>query len=289
MSESVIADFVAKFNSEATVRSEPVKGRIVLSEKRLVLAADAGKVTIPLTSVIDIGVGQVPDDLGGFFSATVTVAFERGDRNMVAAIEAGDEKIDKFSTVLFKAVLNGTNMTVKHPAKVGGRVTGEEFTPAKLFLKPQTVEFRRQDNTVAVKLATVDGFDRLNREIAGQSRPVLAVKHMPRGKDLTTFAAADSARKMNILGRYLRLEYTDLRSEIDDIELSESEIRVLVTIYSSGSDVSLAKVLDMDGSQVTMLLNDLENEDLVVNSEEGTQLTPKGRIVVSNHLENVNA
>jgi helix-turn-helix protein len=277
MSESVIADFVAKFNSEATVRSEPVKGRIVLSEKRLVLAADAGKVTIPLTSVIDIGVGQVPDDLGGFFSATVTVAFERGDRNMVAAIEAGDEKIDKFSTVLFKAVLNG------------GRVTGEEFTPAKLFLKPQTVEFRRQDNTVAVKLATVDGFDRLNREIAGQSRPVLAVKHMPRGKDLTTFAAADSARKMNILGRYLRLEYTDLRSEIDDIELSESEIRVLVTIYSSGSDVSLAKVLDMDGSQVTMLLNDLETEDLVVNSEEGTQLTPKGRIVVSNHLENVNA
>jgi len=39
MSESIIADFVGKFNAEVLTRAEPVKGRVLLSQKRLVLAA----------------------------------------------------------------------------------------------------------------------------------------------------------------------------------------------------------------------------------------------------------
>ena len=64
MSESVVADFVGTFNSEASVRQEPVKGRILLSERRLVLAADEGKVTIPLSSIFDVSVGTVPTTWG---------------------------------------------------------------------------------------------------------------------------------------------------------------------------------------------------------------------------------
>jgi len=289
MSESVIADFVASFNSEVSSRPEPVKGRILLSEKRLVLAADEGKVTIPLSSVFDVAVGHVPKGLGEFFSSTVTVAFDRHGDRLVAAVEADDDKIEKFTTVLFKAILNGTDMTVKHPARVGGRVTGEEFAAAKLFLRPGTVRFTRQDGQVDVRLATVSGFDRLTREISGTDQAVLAVRHMPNGKAMTTLAATDSARKMSILGRYLRLEYSDLMSELEDVALSEEQIRTLVAIYSTGPAISLPAVLDMESSQVTMVLNDLQSDELVVDSEEGPQLTPKGRVVVSNHLEDVNA
>jgi helix-turn-helix protein len=288
MSESVIADFVATFNSEASTRAEPVKGRILLSEKRLVLAGDEGKVTIPLSSVFDVAVGQVPEDLGDFFSSTVTVAFEREDRQLVAAIESDDETIDKFATVLFKAILNETDMTVKHPSRVGGRVTGEAFAAAKLFLGPRAVRFKRADDEVNVSLPTVSGFERLTREIDGRNQSVLAVEHMPDGQMLTTLAATESARKMSILGRYLRLEYSDLMAEIDDIELSQDEVRTLVAIYSTGPAVSLPAVLDMDGSQVTMLLRDLETDELLVDGQEGPQLTPKGRVFVSNHLEDIN-
>jgi len=288
MSESVIADFVGTFNSEVTARTEPVKGRILLSQKRLVLAADEGKVTIPLSSVFDVTVGQVPDDLGDFFSSTVTVAFERDDRRFVAAVESDDDKIEKFTTVLFKAILNGTDMTVKHPARVGGRVTDAEFVPAKLFLKPGTVEFRRADDTVDISLSTISDFDRLTREIGGTDRPVLAVQHMPDGQSVTTLGAMQSARKMSILGRYLRLEYSELMSELEDVTLSEEQVETLVAIYSTGDGVSLASVLGMDGSQATMILNDLESEGLVARSGSGPKLTPKGRVVVSHHLEDVN-
>jgi len=37
-----------------------------------------------------------------------------------------------------------------------------------------------------------------------------------------------------------------------------------------------------------MLLNDLEDQDLVVDSTDGTKLTPKGQVLVNRHLEDIN-
>jgi helix-turn-helix protein len=291
MSESVIADFVAKFNSESTPRGEPAKGRVVLSQKRLVLAANGDdKATIALSSIFDIAVGQVPDDLGDFFDSTVTIAFERNGNRYVAAVEAGDDKIGKFSTVLFKAILNGTETTVKHPARVGGRVTDEEYAHAKLYLQPRTVRFKRPDGDIDISLSTVTEFNRGSRKIAGTNRPVLEVRHMERGRSTLTMAATDSPRKMSILGRYLRLEYAELMADLRDIEISTDEKEILVALYSgAGSEgMSLANVVNKEPQKVTVLLNRLEQSELVVDSKQGTKLTPKGRVVVSNHLEDVN-
>jgi helix-turn-helix protein len=292
MSESVIADFVGKFNAETSARGEPTTGRVLLSQKRLVLAADGdNRLTIPLSSIFDVAVGHVPPDLGDFFDSTVTIAFERSGSRYVAAVEAGEDKIEKFSTVLFKALLNGTQMTVKHPARRGGRVTDAEFFPASLTLEPQTVSFANDERSVSIDLANVTDFDRATREIGGGRRPVLVVRHMDAGQSLMTLAATKSARKMSILGRYLRLEYGDLMADLGDVELTDDKTEILVALYS-GADaggVSLATVLDMEASQVTMLLNTLEDDELVADGADGTELTPKGQIVVSNHLEDVNS
>ncbi|WEL16867.1 MULTISPECIES: CheF family chemotaxis protein [unclassified Halorhabdus] len=290
MSESVIADFVASFNSERSARSEPVKGRVLLSQKRLVLAADESKTTIPLSSIFDVAVGHVPPDLGDFFDSTVTIAFEKSDSRFVAVVEADDETIEKFSTVLFKALLNGTDSTVQHPAEIGGRVTDAEYVPAKLFLQPKGVQFKRQNDSFTVTLAQVTKFERSTREIAGSERAVLAVRHMPDGEAITTVAAMPSARMLSLLGRYLRLEYSDLMGELKDIELSDPEIELLVAVYSTGDmeGIPLANVLDREASEVTMLVTDLEEKQLLTTGDAGPALTSKGRVVVNRHLEDVN-
>ena len=288
MSESVIADFVGKFNASASERGEPATGRVLLSQKRLVLAADAGKTTIPLSSIFDVAVGHVPEDLGEFFDSTVTIAFRKGDRRHVAAVEADDDKIEKFSTVLFKALLNGTTMTVKHPARLGGRVTDAAFHPAKLYLKPRRVRFKGPNSTFTVDLSTVTSFERSQREIDGRPREVLSVRHMQDGQAMTSLAAVDSGRKMSILGRYLRLEYSDIVADLKDISLSEDETELLVAVYSTGPEVSLAKVVDVEPTQVEMLLGDLRDKGLIADGQAETELTAKGRIVVSDKLEDVN-
>ncbi|MFB6179789.1 MAG: CheF family chemotaxis protein [Halorientalis sp.] len=288
MSESVIADFVGRFKTSAASRPDPVQGRILLSKKRLVLAIDGDKLTIPLSQIFDVAVGKVPRDFEGFFDSTVTIAFRKGDHRHIAAVEASDEKIEKFSTVLFKALLNGTTMMVKHPAQIGGRVTGESFQEAKLVLKRRKVDFRGASSSFTVDLSTVTNFEETNREIAGGTRQVLSVRHMDQGQAVTSLAAVDSARKMSLLGRYLRLEYSDIVEELEDVDLSEEETELLVAVYSSSAGVSLASVLDKEPSQVTMMLNDLIEQELVRDGGESTELTAKGRIIVSSKLEDVN-
>lgn len=291
MSESVIADFVATFDSDTLRRPEPVTGRILLSEKRLVLAVgDGDKLTIPLSSILDIAVGHVPEELSGFFQSTVTVAFERGNSRNVVVVEADDDTIEKFSTVLFKALLNGTQMTIKHPARVGGRVTSAAFEPAKLLLKPQQVVFETGNDRITISLSTVTEFSRSTRDITGNQRPVLEVRHMPGAESMLTMAATDSPRKMSILGRYLRLEYSELLAELEELEVNRDEKEILVAIYSgAGTEgISLSQIVDTDPSKVTMMLNRLEKDELVVDASDGTKLTPKGQVLVSKHLEDVN-
>lgn len=289
MSEPVIADFVGKFNAENTPRGEPIPGRILLSQKRLVLAADGdNRIQIPLSAIFDVAVGHIPPDLGDFFDATVTIAFERGEGRYIAAVEADEEKIEKFSRVLFKAILNGTETTVKHPARRGGLVTDAEFVPSGLAVEPGVVRFANDRRTVEIELERVIGFDRASCEVGGDRRTVLVVRHTGDGRVLTTLVATQSPRKMAILGRYLRLEYADLLGDLADVELTTEKTELLVAVYSGGAaGVSLADVLDVDASQVATMLDDLEADGLVVDADEGTELTREGRVVVSNRLDDV--
>jgi helix-turn-helix protein len=106
-----------------------------------------------------------------------------------------------------------------------------------------------------------------------------------------TLVAPDSSRKMSVLGRYLRLEYSELMNELRDVEITDDEKEILVALYSGagGEGISLANIVGEEPQKVTMLLNSLQEDELVVDSADGTQLTPKGQVVVSNHLEDVNA
>jgi helix-turn-helix protein len=232
----------------------------------------------------------VPSEIQGFFESTVTILFKLDGRGQKAVIEADDETIQKFSRVLFNAVLSGTEITIKHPARVGGRVTDESFVQARLGLKSQSVQFTKATDTVQIELSTVTKFSRVGREINGNTQPVLELQHMPAGEAMVTIVAINSKRKLSILGRYLRLEYTELMNELKDVEVSDDEKDILTAIYSGGGQegVSLSQIVDTDPSNVTMILNRLEEKDLIVDAASGTRLTPKGQIVVNRYLDDEN-
>jgi helix-turn-helix protein len=283
MSETVIADFVARFSLDTFDSPEPVKGRIVLSQRRLVLATADSKTTIALSSIFDVNVGHVPGELEAFFQDTITIAYRDGDAREIAVVEAGTEEVSRFKTVLFKAELNGTRVRVKHPARVGGRVTNSSFRPAKLEIAPGEVRFTGAD-PVTVELANVTYFQREERE-AGS---VVVVRHAHEGHSVTSEFTVESDRKLNLLGRYLRLEYSELAQEVEDVDTSEPEMEALVAIYSGGTSADLAGMLGLDSSRVTMLLNDLREKGLIDEGENGLSLTAQGQLLVSDRIESVN-
>ncbi|MFB6068563.1 MAG: CheF family chemotaxis protein [Halobacterium sp.] len=286
MSESAIADFVTSFIPDTATHVEPVRGRVVMSKRRIVLATDEGKTTIPLSGVFDVQHETAPGDLAEFFDDTVTVAYERDGEKRVAVIEGAGDTVEKFVTLVFKGLLNDTSVYGKDPARRGGRLTDQSFESGSLFLVPGAVELRG-DVGGRIDLSTVTHFERVERDVNGSTRQLLSVRHMGETGPVTTELALNSDRKMNLLGRYIRLQYTHLKQELADVDLTEDEVEALVAIYSSGPDANLAAVLGVDASRVTMFLNDLIDKGLV-EDEDGVDLTSMGRAAVSEHIEDVN-
>ncbi|RLM88034.1 CheF family chemotaxis protein [Haloarcula sp. Atlit-7R] len=287
---SVLADFTARFNVEAGEIDAPVQGRIVLGKRQLVLAASGDqKVTIPLSSVIDISPRSVPQVFDPIPGTPVSVAFRQNGAHAVALVAADESVIEKFSTVLFKAILNGTRATIKHPAKLGGRVLDTDFRGGLLSAESGTVRIETEDGPVVVSLDTVTDFSRETHTVGGQDRPVLVVDHMHNGDAKTTIVATESTRTLSILGRLLRREYEKHMADLRELSLSETDTEVLTTIYSTRDrDISLANVLGIEPEKVKHHLHSLHQVDLIESGAHGPVLTSKGQVVVNHYLERVN-
>lgn len=288
MTENVIADFVADFIPDSTAYSDTVHGRVILSPHRLVLASSENRTTIPLTDMFDIAVGHVPPGVSEFFDSTVSIGYKTHGGQTTAVLEAKEAVIDKFVSVLFKAHLNGTTVYVKHPARIGGRVTQASTRHGTIKLYDDAVGVTDLESPFAIELSEVTSFNRSTRTFGGHQKPAVDVRHMNAGQAITTELTLESERKLNLLGRYLRLEYSDLLGSVRELELSDREIEALVALYSSDRIDDLAGLLDIDAEEAPDLLQSLAEKDLI-DPDAGHSLTARGLLVVSDRIKSVPA
>ena len=293
--ESIVVDFVANFVAGGDAAFDPVKGRVLMSERRLVLATSKTKTTIPITSIYDIAVGQVPPEVEEFFDYTVMVGYVDGDYRRSTVIGGDRETIEKFSLLLFRATLNGSTALVTHPAKVGGRVMDTPKQKTGLHLDYESVTFTGGDVSTAeegpfsIDLASVIFFEVMERSTDdGKRMLVLSVQHVENGQTVTSEISMTSRRKMNILGRYLRLIYHWIKSDVRDVDVDESELEVLVGLYSTAEEIDLSSLLDIDEAELNARLEALHEDDLITDEEPPVDLTPQGRFIVNEEFEDIN-
>ncbi|NGM70141.1 fla operon protein [Natronolimnobius sp. AArcel1] len=293
MTEDIVADFTGRFffprgsDGDAT----PLTGRVIATKKRVVLVAEDAKETVPLSRVIDINVGTVPPHVKQFFDDTLTIGYKTDEGTQSAVIESRGETVDTFVTILFRCLLNGQKAAVKHPARVGGRVKDSPVVPGKIRLDDHRIEVRSKGGTFGFDVETVMQIDRTNKIGTSDDRVTLVVKHADpdTGKTTTSLIAPAKSQYVNLLARFLRLEYDALREETEDIELSNPEKRVLVGVHATGGDIDFTNMLDGDPAYVTNVLNSVKNKGLIVENGSGISLTATGRIIVSQRIEDVNA
>jgi helix-turn-helix protein len=264
---------------------------VLLGSGQLILASsESDRVTIPLSSILDINHGFVPQIFDSVPGTPVTVAYEQDGGRAVAVVSGDDSTVEKFHTVLFKVVLNGRTVVFKHPARRGGRVTDSPFQPGSVSLASGRVTFESDGMAVSISPSSITDFDREPRDIKGERRPAFVLRHMQDGTALTTVAAMGSSRTLSLLGRYLRREYDQLMESLQGISLTESEVETLVTLYSTDEmNVSIGSVVDVQGRSVKSLLKSLHNDSLVRPTSAGVELTTRGQVVVNQYLERVNA
>lgn len=288
MSESILADFVGRFmvNTHPDADLEP--GRVLMNQSQLLLVAEDDRMKIPIDDVFDVNIGTVPSEISDFFGHPVTIGFTYlGDRH-VAVITADREEIQDFTGSLFKSILDGTTAWVKHPARIGGRVTDSSPETASLLLGDRQLRFVDLADPIELDLETVTHFERAQRSVRGQTRSILRVRHMEGGSSVTTETLVENERKMGLLGRYLRIEYRELMEEVRDLELKDGEMELLVALYSGGDDADLARMLGESTNTITMRLNDLTEKGLITEAGSNTTLTSRGRMLVGQEIEAVN-
>lgn len=287
MTESVIADFMTDIVPDAATHTEPTRGRVVMSKDRVVFATDGHKTTVPISGIFDIQHGRAPQGLEEFFEDTVTIGYENGTGKHVAVVEGADDTVERFTKLLFKAVLNGTTVLARHPARVGGRITDNSIRPASLYLTDAAVQFRGDDPFV-VDVSTVNHFERITRDFGNGDRPILSVRHVDGTQQVTSEVALDSERRMNVLGRFLRIEYQTLKEDFQSIDVADDEVEALVSLYTAGPDANLAAVMGIDAGRAQLLSNRLDEKGLVETRPDGVHLTSMGRLAVSDRIEDVN-
>lgn len=291
MTEDIVADFTGRFfhNAGNNGSETPVSGRIILTKRRLVLATTDDKTTVPLSKVVDVNVGSVPAHVKRFFDDTVTIGYQGPTGIESVVIEADGETLEKFVAILFRCLLNGRTVAVKHPARVGGRVKDTPVRRGKLRIKRRSIEIETNGDPISIDIESVMNIDRTHILGEDAERVTLVVKSIDEsGLTNTSLIAPAKSRYVNLLARFLRLEFDELREEVEEIELSDPEKRVLVSVHATGGDIDFTNLLDGDPAYVTNVLNSVKNKDLILENGDGISLTPKGRIVVSQRLEDVN-
>jgi helix-turn-helix protein len=295
--ETIIVDFVANFVAGGSGTFEPLKGRVLMSDRRLILATSDSKTVVPLTSVFDVAVGQVPPEVEEFFDHTVLVGYVVNGVRRTTVVGGDRETIEKFSVLLYRATLRGSVVALKHPAKVGGRFQDEPVREVGLRLDtdsvsfPGTEELTLSDEVFRIDLGNIVFFEVLERTVLEERRLVLSVQHVTQEQTVTTEVSMGSRRKMNILGRYLRQMYHYLVSDVRNLDVSEDALEVLVGIYSMagvGGEVDLAPMLGLEAAELTAHLESLSDDGLIESVEPPHDLTPQGQFLINERFEDIN-
>jgi len=290
MAESVLADFVGTMTLETGDWESQTSGRVLLGRNQLAFARSADEsVSVALSDVFDVSIGEAPPNFGPFAETPVTIAHTADDGRAVAVVAADAETVEEFGRRLCRTVLAETDVRVQHPARVGGRTTDADFRDGTLSVAGNTVAIRLPDERVEIDLEAITSFERTQRTVDGTREQVLILSHLNDGTAQTSVLTTTVTRPMSILGRYLRRIYDEVMASLETVSFSESKIEVLVTLYSTGeAGVDLSTVMDADPAEIDEIVERLLDDDLVEQTAAGPVLTSKGQVVANHYLERVN-
>ena len=289
--ERPVVDFVASFVAGGSGPYVPLRGRVVMSSRRLVLVNAAARTSVPFGAIDDVAIGRVPENVADLFDDTVLVGYAlRDGSRKTAIVGAGTEEIDRFAGILYRALLESRDVTARYATRVGGRL--RDKTPVRscsvsLDVESGTLELRDEAQGWAetVEAAEVGYVRWVDRTIGDESRTVLSVEHVEEGRALTTELWMRSPRRLNVLGRFLRQEFATAAVDASTVDVDEDDLEVLVAVHTLGADAD-----GMIRADETMAdrCDRLVEGGLVEDGPTGLQATAKGHVLLNRHFEDVN-
>lgn len=252
-------------------------GRIILSNKRVIVATQDGKFTIPLSEVRTIG-GRY-DINQAIASVSDYVSLHRGDNVVLFNLPSTED----FTWLLYEALLDETIVLAKHPAVEGGVVQSSDWNKGQLSMDKNAVGVAIANGSfVEIELTDVGSVESDTRTVTGEERPVVEVEHTEGATSVETHLSG-TERRCELLGSLFGQRAREHEAEID---LDGAEQQVLMALYSGVSPFEIPEFVGMDIDVVEETYERLIELDVLdeVRRRREVTLTTRGRNLASESI-----
>jgi helix-turn-helix protein len=248
--------------------------RLVMTDKRLVLANNAGKQALPHSNVEVIGAEELPEGVDPAGATPLRI----GDN--VVLFDATD--LSDFELEYCRATLHGTVVLAKHPAVVGGVVqedAGWRKTRFRLDDDVIRLEFPDGDAT-SFAVDEVGTVETASQSVMGESRTVLEVEHTDeQERSVETYFSGMDHHTTALQSLFERA----IEEREGDYELSETESQVLMALYSGVSPFEMSDFVGIPVDEVEEIYQKLLDVGAVdeVRTRTEVSLNAQGRNMAS--------
>lgn len=254
---------------------EWLSGRILLSNRRLVLASNEGKRQIALAKVSTVknrkNANQAMTAVSGYFSVQTG-----SDVFLIAPADA-----DAFEQHLYTALLDGEIVLVKHPAVEGGVVRDTAWEKGRINVESDVVGLGvASGQFVEIELDDVGAVDARDGTVRGDERRVLEVEHTDdEGTSVQTYVSG-TGRHVSILESLVR--QGELQNATD-ADLDQTEMEVLMALYSGVSPFEIPEFVGMEVDEVETVFDRLVEEGILHEKRvrRDVRLKARGRNIAS--------
>ncbi len=278
--ERKIADATGRFamavvNGQIRNQLSWQNGRIVLSNRRLIVANENDKRIIPLSDISKIGGPN--DEISQEISAASEYVSVHLDDD-VLFLETGDTT--DFELYLFQAVLNGITLSIKHPAVREGVVQDTDWIDGRIKLKDDSVAIALASGSlIDIDLDAVTSVELERREASDGAPTVINIEY---AEDDTTIVTtiSGSFRLVRLLAMYIKSRPDKKQGGLD---LGQLDQEVLIGLYSGVSPFELPEFVGIEVDELEESFDRLIEANVLdeVRVRREVELTPRGRNLAS--------
>lgn len=272
LSTSVLCPSVSSEPSDASIRLDHSKVAVTGPE----LTEEAG-----LEEIFDVRLGQPPQAAQKAFSGTVLIiGFERGGQRAVLFLDGSSETLERFSGLLFRRLLDGTEVAVCHPVSIGGRLTDRQVNIGEIRVTPGKIGCTGVTRPLNIDLESIVDVSRSEKEILGHKEGSVEIQYVKRGTVVGVDFSLNPPRKLNLLGRYLRRNYSRLRQQAQALNPPAPIVQILTRLYAARGHTDSGAMLARESDNPRALLQTLLDHVLVELVDGEVRLTMLGWVLV---------
>ncbi|MFD1585910.1 CheF family chemotaxis protein [Halorientalis brevis] len=213
--------------------------RLVLTNKRLVLATSGNKQTVPIAKV---EIEEDPPDIDATeYMADITAVSVGGN---VIFLSVPDGTLD---VEVCRAILHDEVILVKHPAVKGGVVQEADWEKAQFRYVDDTIKMALSDGRLSIDVDNVGNIDTTEKTVRDKSRLVVSVEHTEDDLSVETYLTGTNAHT-NALDSLFSTAVEKNEASVE--QLDEQESQVLMALYSGVSPFEMSEFVGIPVDEV---------------------------------------